>query len=974
MEPVRSRLWPRAMGLGKAVVLAGILAAMLGAAPPRADERAWTARLRGGEPTAADAGRGPRADWAARPDTPLGRLRLLEIDDPEAAAAGYRERLRAAEAAGDSAAVLVCAERLAKLAVDGGRVPEARALLDRTLPLTASVGGPVAACRAHLDLGRALVRTRDMDGAADHLEQARAAAVALAIPRWQGDAALALSVVHRLRMDLDAALALRREAYDAYTAAGWTPGRARALHFIGTTHAMRGELTTALLRLREAEALAREAESDDILSGCLGDQAGIFYLTGEFDRALAQYAEASDLTSDPRRRGWYLSNMASILTYRQKHAEAVPRYEQALELVRASGDRRTEASMLTSLGHSLCALGDLDRGLRELDGAVAAAREFELPLEEANALQTKGHALIDAGRLDEARPLLEEALAIAGPLDAYEVFESTSLGLARIDRRQGRPADAVAHLRAAMEQVLRVRRLSGGAAGIQSGYFSQTNRSFDALVAALHDLHEREPGAGHDHEAWRVAQLGRARSLQDLLAETEVDLRVRADVGFQEREGRILDGLASLEERRAAAPDSAAVLDAEIRRLEAELDVLEAELRAADPRYAELRYPQPVPLDDARRDVLRPGEAVLEYQLGEEQSHLWLITRDRFVFCRLPPRAELEPLVRDLLPLLRDPSLTGDAAAWFTGPARAAAAALLDPVRDDLNGVRRLIVVPDDVLHYLPFGALPVRDTDAATFPEVPWLARQVEVTTTPSLSALARLRAVPEAGPDAPPLLLIADPTLPDPDQASVFVRAAGAAGLHPVPGAAAEQKRLVDLYGRRCRWFAGPEATPDKLRTVPTGGGPWRSIHLTTHGLVNEERPQYSGLVLAPSDDDDGFLGLAEIFALDLDCDQVVLSACSTALGEQVDGEGLIGLTRAFLYAGARSVVAALWDVDGDGAARFMGDYYARLAGGEPSRAGALAAVQRELGADPGRTSGGVPLAHPAVWAAFTGVGDCR
>lgn len=974
MEPDRKGLWPRGARLGKGVVLLLTLAALLGAARPAPEEEAWAVRLRGGEP-AVEKGRAvPRVAWAAQPGSLLGRLRLLETDDAEAAAVGYREQLRAAEAAGDSAAVLVCAERLAKLAVDGGRVPEARALLDRTLPLAASVGGPLARCRAHLDLGRALVRTRDMDGAADHLEQARAAAQELDLPRWHGDAALALSVVHRLRMDLDAALALRHEAYEAYTAADWLPGRARALHFIGTTHAMRGELTRALLRLREAETLARESGSDDVLSGCLGDQAGIFYLTGEFDRALAQYAEASDLTTDPRRRGWYLSNMASILTYRKQYAEAVPRYEQALELVRASGDTRTEASMLTALGHSLCALGDLERGLAELDAAVAAARDFGLPLEEADALQTKGHALIDADRLAEARPLLEQALAVAGPLDAYEVFESTSLGLARIDRRQGRPADAVRHLRAAMDQVLRVRRLSGGAVGVQSGYFGQTHRSFDALVAALHDLHAKSPLAGHDREAWRVAQLGRARSLQDLLAETEVDLRVRADESYRAREDRVLDGLAALEERRAASPDSAAALDAEIRRLEAELDLLEAELRAADPRYAELRYPQPVALDVARKEVLRPGEAVLEYQLGEEQSHLWLITRERFVFRRLPPRAELEPLVHDLLPLLRDPSLTGDAAAWFTGPARAAAAALLDPVSADLAGVRRLIVVPDGVLHYLPFAALPVRDADAATFAEVPWLAREAEVTVTPSLSALARLRAVPEAPADAAPLLLLADPTLPSPDEASVFVRAAGAAGLRPVPGAALEQKRLTDLFGRRCRWWAGDEATIDKLSAVPTGGGPWRSIHLTTHGLVNEERPQYSGLVLAPGPDDDGFLGLVEIFALDLDCDQVVLSACSTALGEQVDGEGLVGLTQAFLYAGARSVVAALWDVDGDGAARFMGDYYERLAGGEASRATALAAVQRVLGADPGRTSGGVPLAHPAVWAAFTGVGDAR
>ncbi len=177
------------------------------------------------------------------------------------------------------------------------------------------------------------------------------------------------------------------------------------------------------------------------------------------------------------------------------------------------------------------------------------------------------------------------------------------------------------------------------------------------------------------------------------------------------------------------------------------------------------------------------------------------------------------------------------------------------------------------------------------------------------------------------------------------MFVRAAGAAGLAPVPGAAREEEILVGLYGRRAHWFSGAQATPARL-TAPADAGTWRSVHLATHGVFNEERPQYSGLVLAPTDGDDGFLDVAAIFALDLPCEQVVLSACSSALGEAIDGEGLVGFVHAFLYAGARSVVAALWDVAGDGTARFMGDYYGRLAAMTTvSRAEALAATRVDL-----------------------------
>jgi CHAT domain-containing protein/tetratricopeptide (TPR) repeat protein len=967
MEMNWKRLWPFQGWIGKVGVLMCLAATALATDLDRGEEH-WRLLVQEATPTPPTSLDHSRSLWASDSSHELSQARLLEQSDATAAANLYSELLSASS---DSLVTLICLERLAHLEIAAHDIPAATVRLERTLRLADDLAQPMAAARAHLDMGRVLIRTREMDAAAVHLEQASTVAVELDLGRWQGDAALALSIVHRLRMDLDTALALREQAYDAYTSANWLPGRARSRHYIGTTHAMRGELTLAMIDLQAAEVLARESGIDDILSGCLGDQAGIHFLTGDFDLALAQYAESSDLTNDPRRKGWYLTNMASILAHQERYADALPRLEQALEIIRASGDRRTESTILLQIGESRCALGDLEGGLRDLDAAATHAREFELPLDEAKALEVKGHALLDIDRQDEARSLLEDVRLKAEALDYFDLLESVHFGLAKIARQQNRLEDATGHLDQAMDIVLRVRRLSGGSTDVQSGYFSQTGRSFDAMVAVLFDRFEHDSDTEYGHRAWEVAQLSRARSLLDLLAEAEVDLHVRADASFRERETAILEGVADLEQRRTASPDSVDVLNAEIRRLEGQLEVLAAELRVADPRYAELRYPRPVGLAEARASVLQPGEAFLEYQLGETSSHLWFVSRDRFVFHRLPAKAEIEHLVGALLPLLRDPNLTGDAAAWYAAPARSAAAILIDPILGELTDIERLIIVPDGALHYLPFDALLVRDSSATSFHDLPWLAAEVEIATTPSISALARLRSVAQAPASASPLLLLADPVLPDPDHASVFVRAAGADGLHPVPGAAAEQQRLIDIHGRAAHWWSGEHATADKLTTA----GPWRSIHLITHGLFNEERPQYSGLVLSPGEDDDGFLDVAKIFSLNLDCDQVVLSACSSALGEQVDGEGLVGLTHAFLYAGARSVVAALWDVGGDGAAQFMGDYYQALStDGQSSRAAALTTVKRSMSHSDGRTSGNVPLAHPSVWAAFVSTGDAR
>jgi CHAT domain-containing protein len=139
-----------------------------------------------------------------------------------------------------------------------------------------------------------------------------------------------------------------------------------------------------------------------------------------------------------------------------------------------------------------------------------------------------------------------------------------------------------------------------------------------------------------------------------------------------------------------------------------------------------------------------------------------------------------------------------------------------------------------------------------------------------------------------------------------------------------------------------------------------------VASHGLFNEARPRYSGLVLSPdpASGDDGFLSISEVLALDLDCDQVVLSACASALGPHVSGEGRVGLTRSFIFAGARSVVSALWDVSGQETARFLALYYARLGAGGADRDEALAAAKRAMWAEGAE---GVDPAHPAFWAAF-------
>jgi CHAT domain-containing protein/tetratricopeptide (TPR) repeat protein len=901
---------------------------------------------------------GPAADLAAG-------ARLAEAD-PAVAIERFSAARDAYLAAGDEAGHLVALERLCALWIETRDYQSALDNLPVCLELAESMSRPLAAAQAHLNLGRVLVRSRQVDEAATHLDAALATSVERDIPAWEANAHLALSIVSRLSMDLDTSLYHRESALDAYTRAGDQAGQARCLHYIGTIHIFKGNLTHASTLLHRGETLARSIANDEVLSGCLGDLGGIAYLIGDYDNALARYAEAVRLAGDPRRRGWYLLNSGSILAFQGRHEDALAVYADAHEAMIAAGDKRSEATILQVKGQSLCELKRYDEGLTMLDEAIDFAREWELPLDEAYALHFKGHALLDLGRLDEAAAALSTAGDMAAATGYFDITESALLGRAKVARGQGRLDEALSHLEEAVDIVNTVRRRSGGSAGLQSGYFSQVGRSFDEMVSVLGEMHAADPGAGHDRRAYDTAQMAKARSLLDLLAESEVDLRVRAGGEYQEREAEILGGIAALQTALANAPaDSAATMEAEIAGLESRLDLLEAELREADPRYAELRYPRPCTLTQAQRDVLHEGELLLEYQLGLEDSHLFAVTRNGFRMISLPARAEIEDQVRGLLPMLRDYNVTGAAAAYYEPAARTLASLLLDPVADELADATRLTIVPDGALHYLPFEALPVRDGGGATYASLPFLALDTDVSYAPSVSALQRLRDPAHTPAPVTGLQVVADPVQAAPDETSVFAQVAGAAGLRPVPYVDEEITTLTGLGFEPTVLHRGAEATTAALAHSPASTG-CRYLHFAAHGLFNEQSPAFSGLALSPdaATGDDGFLSVSEIFALDLDCEQVTLSACSSALGEQIDGEGLVGLTRAFMYAGARGVVAALWDVPGRGAAVFMNDYYGRLADGEASVT-ALSGAKRAM--IRGGDADGLDMAHPAMWASF-------
>lgn len=526
-------------------------------------------------------------------------------------------------------------------------------------------------------------------------------------------------------------------------------------------------------------------------------------------------------------------------------------------------------------------------------------------------------------------------------------------------------------------------------------------------------LHLKAPGAGHDRAALEAAEHSRARVLLESLAEARANLREDVDPSILAAERSALRAvnaastrLSRLLTQRSSDADVAAARKA-LAAAETAYQDVQTRIRASSPRYAALTQPQSLSTRQIQHDVLDAGTVLLEFALGDRRSWLWAVTSTGVTTVQLPGRRDIAAAARafgdDVAARQRK---SGESASAYAAriaaadrrvPGRAAALSriLFDGVAAQLAGPwrgKRLAIVATGPLEYVPFAALPV--PIAATKGVGALLIADHEIVEVPSASVLATLRR--EAADRPPPghaLALVADPVFEITDPRVPASPAAPA--QPPAAGRSLSTERAIERIdavrgGPLTRLpFSREEANaisaiagrPDTLtamdfqasRATAVSGAlaDYRIVHFATHGLIDTERPDLSGLVLSLVNDrgntQDGFVRLTDIYNLRLRADLVVLSACQTALGKEIRGEGLVGLTRGFMYAGTPRVVASLWEVSDLATAELMERFYAGMFRQKLTPAAALRAAQRQMSQEP-------RWASPFFWAGFVLQGDWK
>jgi CHAT domain-containing protein/tetratricopeptide (TPR) repeat protein len=779
--------------------------------------------------------------------------------------------------------------------------------------------------------------------------------------------------LERARRTLEQALTISREVDDRL-------GQARTQNAIGFVAYRFGDRSEALSRYVKALALARDV-GDRIEEARALTNIGSLYATArtsQDDRRarthLLQSAAIWRQLNDPFNEASPLYWLGRISIRQDRYREGLGYLTRALQLSRARSNLPGETTTSMLLGDAYASRGLWRDAFSRYDAALAASRDLGHPTRQANVLIRMARGERARGRLDAARTRIEAALAI---------IES--------ERAKIQSAD------------------------LRSSYLVGLYELYDLYIDILMELHRREPAAGHDAEALRVSERARARSLVELLADSGADVRRGLDPALATR----LADLRELLDAKALAHVRALTGgDAEIARsIGGEVDALLetyrstlAEAQAASPRYADLTAPPALGLAEIRRDVLDPETAMVEYWLGNERSYAWVVTATSLRSYRLPGRARVDAAARALHGVLSSPStarargLELSASPEVEDVRRANAARLereylaaagalsrmvLEPVVHDLTA-RRLLVVADGALHFIPFGALPL----PAGGPRATPLLVDREVVYAPSASAIAVLRREAAGRAPAPKLLaLFADPVFDAADERVGGRGAPAGADRDLVLGEAMQAAKDTSATGEvhpfprlsftrhEAEAIAALAPAGDRRVALDFGAsraaaladeiGQYRIVHFATHGYLNAVHPELSGLLLSLYDERGaplpGFLATHDVFNMNLGADLVVLSACQTGLGREVRGEGLVGLTRAFMYAGSPRVVVSLWSVSDRATAELMARTYREMLGSGRPPAAALRAAQLEMWRQ-------ARWRAPYYWAPFVLQGEWR
>jgi CHAT domain-containing protein/Tfp pilus assembly protein PilF len=800
--------------------------------------------------------------------------------------------------------------------------------------------------------------------------------------------------------------------------------QATTLDNIGSVYSNSGEKQQALNYYNQSLPLSAQVGDKAQSARTLNNIGVVYSHLGDKQQALKYYNQSLPLSQqvgDKAQSAATFSNIGLVYDDLGDNQQALKYYNQSLPLSRQVGNKTGEAATLNNIGGIYDALGEKQQALKYYNQSLPLSRQVGDKGLEAGTLNNIGKVYSNLGEKQQALNFYNQSLPLSQQVGDKEREATTLYNIAYVERDRGNLQQALTQIQAAIK-IIEDLRTKVDSQDLRTSYFASQQDVYKFYIDLLMQLHKKDPSKGYNAEALHASESSRARGLIELLTEARANIRKDVNPKLLEEEKDLqlkIEATVKLLQELSSKPQTETAQQNFKKQLETLLTQqkeLQTKIRTSSPKYAALQYPQPLKLPQIQQQ-LDKDTLLLEYSLGEERSYLWAVTPNSIDTYELSSRKEIEEAATEFRGLLIKcqklasgcQDLSAEKKAQDIKQTALSATKLskiiLAPVADKL-AQKRLVIVADGALQTIPFVALNdvktfhghVSTKDAISNTEVEYqpLIVNHEIVNLPSVTTIATQRQDLKGRKTAPKTLaILADPVfeakdmritgksesiVPDSDfrgqiEQSDLKRGAknlNRNGWERIKGTRTEADTILNVipssnnlqafdFDANYNWITNKQLSQ------------YRFLHFATHGFADPNNPELSGIVLSLFLDkqakpaDRGYLRLGDIFNLDFAADLVVLSACETGLGKDVNGEGLVGLTRGLMYAGAERVAVSLWQVNDEGTAQFMPEFYTQMLKQGKSPAVALRAAQMKLWQDS-------KWQNPYYWSAFTLQGEWR
>jgi len=835
------------------------------------------------------------------------------------------------------------------------------------------------------------------------------------------------------------ALDYHRQSLEISRRIGDVAGESDCLNNIGIVYKSLGQYKEALDYYKQSLEIKRRIGYAAGEASSLNNIGIAYYSLGQYKEALEYHRQSLEIVrkiGDTEGESRSFNNIGVIYSSLGQYKEALEYHRKSLEINRKIGDVKGEGDNLTNIGVVCYSLGQYKEALDYHRQSLEIKRRIEDVAGESACLTNIGIVYYSLGQYKEAIEPFQEAVKISEGLSELETVWKSYRGLGEALWKSGKAEDAVAHYKKAVEVIEELYQFTTGLKEEErSSMIGKKSFVYREFIELLLELHRKQPDKGYNKQAFTIAEKSKSRTFQELMAKAGAKIAFSGEVKDEtfrkmiEREQQLIGELTNLrglltqelskpeKQRKQEVIDS---LRAQLGKSEKSLNDLEKEIEVKYPRYADLKRPKSLTVEELQ-GILKADETVVSYVVGKDKLAAFIIGKKSFKLVEIDTsKEELSKLMRRFRRGLEDVREVRDLEKFRPEVAYELYQKIFYPLTSELKGMSKLYISADDILYTLPFEALVDKEINEKVFGEarerggvylseystLHYLIDTYTITYLPSVSVLRSLRKYekPGYGRWSKPLIAFADPIFSQEDikeevknkvevkekdikqkgisqetqlTVQILTRSTGSEKLERLKESAQEAEAISkELKGKKEDIYLREKASEENI--YKTNLKDSRYILFSTHGLLGGDfsgvaEPALALTLIDNPPGRDGFLTMSEVLGLDLNTELIILSACNTSgRGDKAgSGEGFVGLTRSFMYAGGKSLLVTHWSVESEAARDLMVEAMKLMKNKtKPDALREAKLIMKKSIRQKGNER--ISLSHPFFWAPFVLVGE--